>query len=141
MTERIHTLPHFSPEEVQALQAEHDRRAQVVTGRGAYSADEERIRDAIQRTSFWRAQPESEHRDEELAHCLFTLGRIDEALILAKNLERRAWYETIHNAITKDDGCECETPDHVVGHFPSPKHSGRMMPIRQCPECKQMNIG
>lgn len=140
--EEIVILPHFKPEEVEALRVEHERRKEVFLTPGLPSNDEERIRDAVQRESFWLAQPPSDHRDEELAHCWFTVGKIGEALEIAKNPERRAYYESIHQAIIKDDAevCECETPDHVVGQFPSAKHGGKLVNIYQCPDCKTMNI-
>lgn len=141
--EELVILPHFKPEEVEALRIEHERRKEVFLTPGLASNDDERIRDAVQRESFWRAQPESDHRNEELAHCLFTQGRIDEALELAKDLERRAYYQSIGIAILKDDDavCGCEPEDHVIGQFPSAKHGGRLVNIRQCPQCKEMNVG
>ena len=163
--EELVILPHFKPEEVEALRVEHERRAQVFQGQALLSDDDERIRDAVQRESFWRQQSANDHTREEIAHCIFVQGRIDEALEIAKNPERRAYYEPIHAAIMKDDEEECDCthmvskkmsisdageqvvqveenlPAHVVGKFPSAKHGGRMVPIKVCPECKEMNIG
>ena len=135
-------LPHFKPEEVEALKVEHERRAQGFKGRGLFSLDEDRVRDGIQRESFWRAQPDNDHTREELAHAIFQQGRVDEALALAQNPERVAYYEMIRDAIVKDDAetCECKSDEHTVGQFPSMKHGGKMADIAQCPECKTVNI-
>lgn len=140
--EELVILPHFKPEEIEALRVEHERRKEVFLTPGLSGNDEERIRDAVQRENFWLAQPSSDHRDEELAHSYFQQGRVDEALALAKNPERRGWYKAIAGAILKDDteACDCEHEDHIIGQFPSAKHNGAMVNMKQCPDCKQMNV-
>lgn len=137
------TLPHFKVEEVAALKIEHERRVAAMKIRPALDPDEERVRDAIQREAFWRAQPESEHQQEELAHCLFIQGKLDEALELANDPERIGYYQSVGFAILRDDDetCECESEEHVVGRFASAKHGGKLVDIRVCPECKAVNIG
>jgi|SRR5882724_2345148 len=154
--EEIIILPHFKPEEVEALRQEHERRKIAAKIRPSLNGDEERVRDAIQREAFWQAQPESDHRNEELAHALFTQGKIDEAWELAKNPERRAYYESIGFAVLKDDNTFCECPEseemtvdgkttesrfwHQVGMYPSAKHGGKLTPIWKCAKCSEMNI-
>lgn len=152
----------------------HEERKEVALTPGLLGNDEERVRDAIQRESYWRAQiaflmehgfepdsPDMLHAEEELAHCLFTEGRIAEALEIAKNPERRAYYETIQQAIDRDDGEFCDCPEseevilvgqdditkkgtsqlwHTVGYFPSQSHSGQMTPIQQCAKCGFTNV-
>lgn len=134
----------------------HDERVAAMKVRPSLNLDEERVRDAIQREAFWRAQPKGDHRNEELAHALFQQGKIDAALELAKNPERRAHYESIGFAILKDDNTFCACPEqedvaidgkkqasqfwHQVGAYPSLKHGGRMTPIMQCAKCGDVNI-
>lgn len=158
---------------LQKLHAEqaHEGRKEAILTPGLLSNDDERVRDAIQRESYWRQQidhltenefdsdsPDMLHAQEELAHCLFTEGRIDEALELAKNAERRAHYKTIQQAILRDDGEFCECPEmeivdrvsvngqpvnqlwHTVGYFPSQSHGGQMTPIQHCAKCGFTNI-
>src|SRR5260221_1772742 len=126
--------------------------------RPSLSASEDNIRDAAQREAFWRGQlkvlrrgTDSEarsHAEEELAHALFTQGKIDDALELAKKPERRAYYESIGMAILKDDNDFCDCPEseeviidgksgtsqfwHQVGMYPSAKHGGKLTPIYKC---------
>lgn len=143
---------------------------QLFTGIALLGNDDERVREASQREAYWVSQiqhlqsldsydpVDMDHAREELGHALFSQGRIDEALSLAQNPERRAHYEVIRDAILKDDSefCDCpetETVDavqvngqpsvsqlwHTVGYFPSAKHGG-MMPIQQCAVCGFTNI-
>lgn len=141
-----------------AAKADAERKEVFLTA-GLGNNDQERIREAVQREKFWRAQPPSDHRDEQLAHAAFAQGRIDEALKLAKEPARRAYYETIRDAIEKDDnefcGCpESETVPGVLvngkpvvnqlwmttGYYPSAKHGGQMIPIQKCAVCGFTNI-
>jgi hypothetical protein len=153
--EQIVVLPHFTSEEVEGLKVERERRELLFKGRGLLDNDDERVRDAHQREAYWQAQidhlfelgleqsPDMRHAEEELGHCLFIQGRIDEALALTESAERRTHYLSVHAAIQKDDeeACDCESKEHVVGKFPSFKHQGQMRDVRVCPECKTVNIG
>lgn len=142
-TPEVVVLPHFKPDEVEALKVEHERRKLAAKIRPTLNPDDERVRDAIQREGFWRSQPKSKHRDEELAHCLFTQGRIDEALELSIDPERRAYFESIKFAIQRDDDVFCDCPDvdwQVTHKVPSPKHGGRMAEVGRCAKCGDMNI-
>lgn len=147
-------LPHFKPEEIEALRVEHERREQGFKGRGLFSLDEERVRDGVQRADFWTSQiaylrdrdildvDALAHAEEELAHSLAMQGRLSEALTLARDPERRTYYLSIYDAIMRsdDEWCACSSEPHTIGHFPSAKHGGKMTDIAQCPECKTMNI-
>lgn len=146
-------LPHFTPVEVEALNKEHKHREEVAKTRAQLDNDSERVRDAIQRESFWVTQLEyltdNEgadaavlHAEEELAQCLAVQGKLDDAIAIARNPERRAYFQMLKAAIQKDDTeeCDCKTPDHVIGQMPSAKHGGQMVNIKQCPECGTMNI-
>lgn len=86
-----------------AAKADAERQGVFLT-RGLGGNSEERIRDAVQREKFWTGQIEHlqslasfdavdmAHAREELAHALFVQGRTAEALSLAQNPERRAYY-------------------------------------------------
>lgn len=124
-------LPHFAPEEVAALEAEHARRELLFKGRGVFDNDEERVRDAIQRGNYWTEQiahlvrfgfsPDSEemrHALAQLGDCLHAQGRITEALRIVTEMvpdpERRTQFEATHQAITRDDADSCECPKETV---------------------------
>lgn len=138
-------LPHFKPEEIEALQQEHVRREQAAKNRAVLDNDSERVRDGYQRLRFWDAQIEngddSEHAKNEKADALFAVGEIARALQMTTNPERTAWYQKTYDAIMKDDSakCNCDIETHVVGEYPSFKHN-RMATIKVCPYCKEMNI-
>lgn len=144
---------------------------QVFTGQALLGNDDERVRDGAQREAYWVSQiqhlqsldtyneADMLHAREELGHALFSQGRIDEALSLTENAERKAHYLAIRDAIEEDDTKFCDCPEreivekvlvngqpsvsqlwHVTGYFPSQKHGGQMMPIQQCAVCGFTNI-
>lgn len=167
-TSELIILPHFKSEEVEALRVEHEHREASAKVRPALNPDDERVRDGIQRANFWGNQilhlREADlldeialaHAEEELAHALFVQGRIDDALSLAKDPERRAYYQSIGFAILKDDNAFCDCPEsedvvidgkagrsqfwHQTGSYPSAKHDGKMTPIWKCAKCGFTNI-
>lgn len=143
------------------------------TGIALLGHDDERVRDGAQREAYWinqiqhlqsldsYSEADMAHAREELGHALFVQGRVSEALSLAQNPERRAYYASIQDAIEKDDDEFCQCPEneevtvamaggteikttlsqfwHTVGSFPSEKH-GRMMPIQRCAICGFTNV-
>ena len=135
MQEELVILPHFKPEEVEALRKEHERRKEVFATRGMSDNDEERVRDGAQREIFWNQQiaslvqgghdPESDsmlHARNELSHALYAQGKIDEAFMIATDPEKKAQYEFTLDAIHKDDGKTCDCPREQIAKFREGDH-------------------
>ena len=127
-------LQHFTPEEIASLKAEEARQAELHRGYAVLDNDGERMREAMQRMVALEANGETE--TDSYAECLYETGRIQEAIDLVSDEEKKAHWTKRLEAILRDDTETCgHRQDQVIRKFPSARH-GRMATVTRCLQCR-----